>query len=62
VGLGPEDGLIEGMEKDDGVFTIGVQWHPERMWRRCPRQRRLFEALVKAARAYAASSWQSRPR
>jgi putative glutamine amidotransferase len=51
-----EDGVIEGIEKENGLFTIGVQWHPERMWRRSPRQRRLFEAFVAAARDYAAGT------
>ena len=26
-----EDGLLEAIERNDGIFQIGVQWHPERM-------------------------------
>jgi putative glutamine amidotransferase len=48
-----EDGVIEAVEKNGDGFVIGVQWHPERMWRRAPRQRRLFAAFIGAARQYA---------
>ncbi len=51
-----QDGVIEGIEGKRASFVIGVQWHPERMWRRAPRQRRLFAAFVAAARAYADGS------
>ena len=27
-----EDGLIEGIEKADSTFVVGVQWHPEKMY------------------------------
>jgi len=30
--------------------VLGVQWHPERMWRSAPGQRRLFVDLVEAAK------------
>ena len=39
------DGLIEGVERKDKKFCIGVQWHPERKGHDS-----LFTALVKAAR------------
>lgn len=26
------DGVIEAIEGDGAVFSLGVQWHPERMW------------------------------
>lgn len=45
------DGIIEGMEDPHRTFAVGVQWHPERMVDRHPAQRRLFAALVEAARA-----------
>ena len=51
-----EDGIVEAVEpgpdtdwKRSGRFVLGVQWHPERMRDEEP-QRRLFEALVMAAR------------
>jgi putative glutamine amidotransferase len=47
------DGVVEGIEGAGSAFVIGVQWHPERMWRRAPRQGRLLAAFVAAAREYA---------
>ena len=43
------DGLIQAIETVDRTFTIGVQWHPEYLCYQRP-QRRLFAALVAAAR------------
>jgi putative glutamine amidotransferase len=43
------DGVIEAVEVAGRSFAIGVQWHPERMWRRVPACARLFTALVRAA-------------
>jgi putative glutamine amidotransferase len=48
------DGIVEAVRvKDTSGFAIGIQWHPE--WRAAdnPFSRVLFEAFVKAARAYA---------
>jgi putative glutamine amidotransferase len=42
--------LIEAVEAPDCRWVLGVQWHPERMWRSAPAHRRLFAELVKAAR------------
>jgi putative glutamine amidotransferase len=42
-------GLIEAVEAPQQRFVVGVQWHPERMWRREPACARLFEALIRAA-------------
>jgi len=39
------DGLIEGVERRDKQFCIGVQWHPERKGHDV-----LFSALIEAAR------------
>jgi putative glutamine amidotransferase len=43
------DGVIEAVEVAGPSFALGVQWHPERMWRRVPSCARLFAALVRAA-------------
>jgi len=43
------DGVVEAVEHPERRFLVGVQWHPERMVRHAPAQRRLFEALVAAA-------------
>ena len=42
-------GVIEALEAPDRSFAVGVQWHPERMWKREPACARLFAALVNAA-------------
>ena len=44
------DGVTEAIEAEGARFVVGVQWHPERMWRRSPRQRRLFAAFFEACR------------
>jgi putative glutamine amidotransferase len=44
------DGVIEAIESRTHRFALGVQWHPERMREHDAAQRRLFEALVGAAR------------
>jgi putative glutamine amidotransferase len=43
-----EDGVVEGIEKPDAAFCIGVQWHPENFWR-TGEFRPLFDAFVAAA-------------
>lgn len=48
--ISPDDGIIEGIELPGSRFVIGVQWHPENMWRTRPHSKRLFRALVEAAR------------
>lgn len=45
-------GMIQAIEKKDPPFALGVQWHPEHLFY-AHRQRRLFEALVAAAKARA---------
>ncbi len=42
------DGVVEGVEDPSRRFCLGVQWHPEFLID--PGDRRLFEALVAAAR------------
>jgi putative glutamine amidotransferase len=46
---GPDSRVIEAVEAPARGFVVGVQWHPERMWKRDPAHARLFEALVSAA-------------
>lgn len=43
-----EDGFIEAIELEGHPFCLGVQWHPEHMSRRHPRQQGLFDAFVAA--------------
>lgn len=45
-----EDGVIEGVEDPSRRFWIGVQFHPERMWKSAPEFQKLFEAFIEAAR------------
>ncbi|HEY6101715.1 MAG TPA: gamma-glutamyl-gamma-aminobutyrate hydrolase family protein [bacterium] len=45
------DGVVEAVEDPRRAFTLGVQWHPERMVDRDPAQRKLFAAFVEAARS-----------
>lgn len=44
-----DDGLVEAIEDPSHPFCLGIQWHPEDM-PDDPVQRRLFAALVAAAR------------
>jgi putative glutamine amidotransferase len=46
-----EDGVIEAIEHPDKRFVLGVQWHPEGMFRSDSGARRIFEAFVEACRA-----------
>jgi len=41
--------LIEAVEAPACRWVLGVQWHPERMWKTGPAHRRLFVELVGAA-------------
>ena len=46
------DGLVEGVEhRDRSRLVLGVQWHPEELAGESEPARRLFTALVSAARA-----------
>jgi len=51
--VSPDDGIVEGIELPGDAFVVGVQWHPEHMWRTRPHSKRLFHAFVEAARANA---------
>ena len=48
--VSPDDGVVEGIEMPGKRFVVGVQWHPEHMWRTRPHSRRLFNAFVQAAK------------
>ena len=43
-----EDGLIEGLERPDYPFMLGVQWHPERL-NEAPHSN-IFKAFVESAK------------
>ncbi len=45
------DKTIEAIEISSHPFAIGVQWHPECMYRNCPEMRALFRGFVTAAEA-----------
>jgi putative glutamine amidotransferase len=48
------DGLVEAVEDThEGLWAVGVQWHPEIGWREDDFSRALFESFVEAARAHA---------
>lgn len=51
-GVSP-DGVIEAAEAPDKRFVLSVQWHPEDLYPQDDSMRRLFEAFVAEARAYA---------
>lgn len=42
------DGIIEGIEKKDYPFLLGVQWHPEYLWETDPAAAGLFRAFIAA--------------
>lgn len=46
------DGVIEAIESERHPFLLGVQWHPEFLYRHDRTARRIFSAFVKAARTY----------
>jgi len=44
------DGIIEAIEKPDHPFLLGIQWHAEGTWIHDETSRKIFSALVEAAR------------
>lgn len=44
------DGIIEAIESPAHRFLLAIQWHPEFLFERHAPHRRLFEALLRAAR------------
>ncbi len=51
IGTAP-DGIVESVERPDSTFMLGVQWHPEMMFKAHDEHLRPFVGLVKAATAY----------
>ena len=45
-----DDGVIEGLERPDRTFVVGVQWHPEDRILVSESARKLFEAFAAAVR------------
>lgn len=45
------DGVIEGIERTDRPFFVGVQWHPEHMALHSGEQFRIFQAFADACNA-----------
>ncbi len=45
-----QDGIVEAIESPHHRFLLAVQWHPEYLFERYVGHRRLFEALLRAAR------------
>ena len=52
VAAASSDGITEAVERSGNQFILGVQWHPELMWRETPVHLKLFEAFVNAAGEY----------
>jgi putative glutamine amidotransferase len=47
----PEDGIVEALEgTSPDHFVVAVQWHPERSFEDDDRSRKIFRALVEAAK------------
>jgi putative glutamine amidotransferase len=44
------DGIVEAIESPTHRFLLAIQWHPEFLFERHAAHRRLFEALLRAAR------------
>lgn len=45
-----EDGVIEGIERPNSPFTVGVQWHPEMMVGNYPEMLTLFITFIENCR------------
>jgi putative glutamine amidotransferase len=45
-----KDGIVEAVEIPGKRFAVGVQWHPEGTWREDLYSRKIFSALVQAAK------------
>lgn len=47
-----EDGLIESLHKPDYPFLVGVQWHPEILYKEEGAHRRILENFVQAGKNF----------
>lgn len=45
-----EDGYVEAVVHTTHPFCLGVQWHPEHMYRKIKLQRKIFKAFVNACK------------
>ena len=45
-----EAARLVAKERPGARFVVGVQWHPEHMWRTRPHSKRLFRGFVEACR------------
>lgn len=45
------DGVVEAIEKEGRCFVVGVQWHPEIMYRQDPNAASLLLAFIQAAKS-----------
>lgn len=44
------DGVIEAIEKKQGAFVLGVQWHPESLWKSSWENYNIFREFIKKCR------------
>lgn len=44
------DNVIEAVEMPNAPFVLGVQWHPECMYKKSPEMRELFHTFIEASR------------
>ncbi|MEN3003891.1 gamma-glutamyl-gamma-aminobutyrate hydrolase family protein [Dehalobacterium formicoaceticum] len=44
------DQVVEGIEGEEHSFALGVQWHPECLWRQDIGSYRLFQAFIQSCR------------
>jgi putative glutamine amidotransferase len=47
-----KDGMIEGIEKNDGHFMLGVQWHPEMMIASDTNMQKIFNYFIQKVKDY----------
>jgi putative glutamine amidotransferase len=49
------DGLLEAYEIEGDRFFVGVQWHPEMLFEKYPKEIRLFNDFIESAKTYKAN-------